>query len=213
LAEVGWCAGIGAAAVAIAVMLGQIGCGANGAGSGPAAEVAGGGESGSSGTPAMAGEPSLAATGAREAAETARQRGALAFDEDTDKALAAYREAAALDPTDAWTWISIARLEARRGKLAAAEEAAVRARSAAETAGSERESMAATFELGDIRMALGDLAGASAAYEAAKLGAERRAGADPENAKWQRDLSVSLNKIGDVLVAQGDLAAALAIYG
>ena len=51
----------------------------------------------------------------REAATAARQLGALLYGRDTAGALAAYRQAADLDPTDSWTWIFIARLETASG--------------------------------------------------------------------------------------------------
>jgi len=148
----------------------------------------------------------------REAAEAARHLGALAYLHDTGKALAAYRRAAELDPTDAWTWIFIARLEARAGRLAAAERAATQARAAAQNAGSERDAMAALHELGDIRVAQGNLTEAKLAYLSAKDVAAKLVAVDPGNAGWQRDLSVSWEKLCDVRVAQGDLAGAAQAY-
>ena len=148
----------------------------------------------------------------REAAEAARHLGTLAFLDDTEGALAAYRQAVALDPDDVWTWIFIGRLEARLGRLEAAEAAFTEARRRADAAGAERDVMAADNELGDVAMASGALPAAGDRYRSALGIAEKLASADPGNAEWQRDLTVSYIKIGDVLVAQGDGAAALASY-
>jgi tetratricopeptide (TPR) repeat protein len=152
------------------------------------------------------------ATANREAAEAARHLGALAYLHDTDKALAAYRRAAELEPADAWTWIFISRLEAQAGRLAKAEEAARRAGEAALAAGSERDAAVADHELGDVRVAQGDLTGAKRAFQAYHDAAAKLAASDPGNAGWQRDLSVSWDRLGDVRQAQGDLAGALAAY-
>ncbi|MEQ6342081.1 MAG: DUF4062 domain-containing protein [Gammaproteobacteria bacterium] len=68
------------------------------------------------------------------------------------------------------------------------------------------------FYVGDLHVALGDLAAARRSYDIAQSVAEQRVASDADNDEAQRDLSVSHNRIGDVLVAQGDLAAALAAY-
>ena len=60
--------------------------------------------------------------------------------------------------------------------------------------------------------ALGDLAGARAAYETKRAIIGRLAAADPGNRGWQYDLGTSHARIGFVLEAQGDFAAALAEY-
>jgi len=53
----------------------------------------------------------------KEAAETARHRGALAFLHDTHKALAAYRRATELDPENAKVWNGLGHLLVRTGAL------------------------------------------------------------------------------------------------
>ena len=80
------------------------------------------------------------------------------------------------------------------------------------SAESERNRGVALENVGNVRLAQGDLAGALAAYEARFAIAERLARQDPANAGWQRDLTVSHSKIGGVRQAQGDLAGALAAY-
>src|SRR5947209_7704902 len=75
-----------------------------------------------------------------------------------------------------------------------------------------KKDLATLTELGDVRVARGDLAGALRAYEDARRIAEELAGLDPDNAERQRDLSVSWSKLADVRAAQGDLAGALEAY-
>jgi tetratricopeptide (TPR) repeat protein len=61
------------------------------------------------------------------------------------------------------------------------------------------------IDLGDMSIAIGQLAQARTAFGRAFAIPERFVQADASNAGWQRDLSVSYNRIGDVLVAQGNL--------
>jgi tetratricopeptide (TPR) repeat protein len=65
------------------------------------------------------------------------------------------------------------------------------------------------IDLGDMSIAIGQLAQARTAFGRAFAIAERFVQADPGNAGWQRDLSVSYNRTGDVLVDQGNLPEAL----
>jgi tetratricopeptide (TPR) repeat protein len=148
----------------------------------------------------------------REAAEAARHLGAIAYVNDTAKALQAYQTATELDPDDSWSWVYLGRLYQQAGDLAAAEQAFDEARAVAERAGDERDVMVADNSLGDVRVATGDLPGALAAYEAALATAQVLTAQDPGNTGWQRDLSVSHNKIGDVQRAQGNLGQALESY-
>ena len=67
-------------------------------------------------------------------------------------------------------------------------------------------------QLGDVARTAGDLAAATAAYQAALDIRTRLAAADPANTEWQRDLSISHNRLGDVARTAGDLAAATAAY-
>jgi tetratricopeptide (TPR) repeat protein len=128
----------------------------------------------------VAQQQTAAAGSAREAAaQTWRELGALAYTRSTEAALAAYRQAAALAPGDAWTWIEISRLERQAGHLERAEEAARRAREAAAAAGGERGEAVAEHELGVIHMARGDLAAAEAAFMAYQRTSEKLAGSDP----------------------------------
>jgi tetratricopeptide (TPR) repeat protein len=70
----------------------------------------------------------------QEAAEAARHLGALAYADDTQKAIEAYSTATRLDPDDPWSWIFLGRLHQRAGNLVAAERAFEQARDAADRA-------------------------------------------------------------------------------
>lgn len=139
-----------------------------------------------------------------EAAEAYRHQGALAQSRSVAAAILAYGRAAELDPDDCWTWIFLARLQAQAGNLTAAGHAAVKARSAASE---ERDLAAASCELGDVRVAQGDLAGALQAYTESQQIFERLAAADPGNAAWQRDLIVSHAKLAQLFTGMNGHAA------
>ncbi|MFL5331968.1 MAG: hypothetical protein ACJ8H8_02045, partial [Geminicoccaceae bacterium] len=149
---------------------------------------------------------------ASTAAQDARRLGVVLTLRDSARALAAFEQAAVLDPTDCWTWIEISRLAGQIGKLDESADAAERAIAAAGRADDDRANGAALAELGDMPRAQGDLPGALAAYTAAKDIRDKLAAADPGNAEWQRDLSISWNNLGNVRKAQGDLPGALAAY-
>ena len=141
----------------------------------------------------------------REAADAARYLGALAYLDDTKKAIDAYETATRLDPDDTWSWIFLGLLHQRAGSLAQAEHAFDQAREAANRSGHGRDQSVAQAYLGDIRLAQGNLSEALAAYEVALSVHQRLADRDPDDTERQRDLSVSQIKIGDVRVAQEDL--------
>ncbi|MBV8870841.1 MAG: tetratricopeptide repeat protein, partial [Acetobacteraceae bacterium] len=121
-------------------------------------------------------------------------------------------QATDLDPDNCWAWIELGDLWFLLGSLSEAEQAFREALKAAIRSGNERDLSASHSQIGDVRVAQGDLAAALGSYQAAHDIFDRLARADPGNAGWQRDLSVSRSKIGDVRVAQGDLAAALGSY-
>ena len=152
------------------------------------------------------------ARASEEAAEAARHLGAIAYVNDTAKAIEAYRTATELDPDHSRSWIFLGHLYLLGGTLTAAEKAFNQARAVAEQTGDERDVMVADGSLGTVRVARGDFVGALAAYEAALIATQALAETDPNNAEWQRDLSVSHEAIGDVLVAKGDHAGALQAY-
>ena len=75
----------------------------------------------------------------QEAAEAARHLGALAYLDDTRKAIEAYATATRLDPDHTWSWISLGLLHQRAGSLSQAEQALEQAQRAAERSSHERD--------------------------------------------------------------------------
>ncbi len=65
------------------------------------------------------------------------------------------------------------------------------------------------LQIGDMRVQLGELGVAMAAYESARDLAERLVAAEPDNTQWQFIASVSNIRFGNVLRAQGNLDGAL----
>ncbi|NQW09613.1 MAG: tetratricopeptide repeat protein, partial [Alphaproteobacteria bacterium] len=126
-----------------------------------------------------------------KAARTAREKAALAATRSVESAIEWYEKAAAFDPSHCWSWIELARLYTAKGDLGQALQAAETAR---DTATDDRERSVAYNEIGDVRVAQGELATALDSFRASLAIAERLAAADPGNAGWQRDLSVSHNK-------------------
>ena len=93
----------------------------------------------------------------QHAAELARSLGVLAYLDNTDRALRAYVMATGLDPDHVLSWIHLARLHRRVGRLGAAEQAVEKARDAAKRTGDQRELSVACTALGDIRKAQNNL--------------------------------------------------------
>ncbi|MEM7212891.1 MAG: hypothetical protein AAF479_13535 [Pseudomonadota bacterium] len=108
---------------------------------------------------------------------------------NTQSVIARYVEITALDPSSHWDWVELGRLQFRGGDL---EKALAAARSAAETASTERDRSVAFNELGNVQVAQGNLRGALASYTGSLEIAERLAEDDPGNAGWQRDFWVSM---------------------
>src|SRR5262249_43671237 len=76
-----------------------------------------------------------------------------------------------------------------------------------------QESLSVAFdEVGDVRVAQGNLTEALKSYSDSLAIRERLAKADPNNAGSQRDLAVSDSNVGGVLRAQGNLTEALKSY-
>ncbi|MGK2898844.1 MAG: tetratricopeptide repeat protein [Burkholderiaceae bacterium] len=168
--------------------------------------------------PSVMGEAERAAN--RQAAELAREQGALAFGRDAQAALAAYQRAAAHDPDDTWTQFLIGDLYVALGDLTAARahydaghsSALHRLENDPDDADAERDLAVSHDRIGNALVAQGDGPGALTAYRTSLAIAARLAAYDSDHTQPQRDLSVSHNKIGDVLVAQGDGTAALTAY-
>ncbi len=100
----------------------------------------------------------------KEAAAAARHIGALAFLHDTDKALAAYREAVALDPDDPIGWTQLGHLLDRTGDLDGAAEAYNRVLSLGNRSADQSLIATATGNLGILYDIRGDLDRAEEMY-------------------------------------------------
>jgi hypothetical protein len=72
----------------------------------------------------------------------------------------------------------------------------------------QRNLAVSLWKIGDVKLWMGDGAGALAAYEES-LAIRRDLAKDKSNARAQRDLSISLEKIGDIKLRAGDAAGAL----
>jgi hypothetical protein len=107
--------------------------------------------------------------------------------------------------------VEAATLARERGVLAMASDVAAAYSAFQSATQNDPADLWGWFLLGDMAIALGDLAAAEAAFSSGQRLATERAGADARSDAL-RDLSVSHNKIGDVRVAQGDLPAALAAF-
>ncbi len=100
----------------------------------------------------------------KEAAAAARHIGALAYLHDTDKALAAYREAVALDPDDPDGWNMLGHLLDRTGDLDGATEAYNRVLSLGNRTADRSLIAIATGNLGNIYKTRGELDRAEEMY-------------------------------------------------
>jgi tetratricopeptide (TPR) repeat protein len=100
----------------------------------------------------------------KEAAAAARHIGALAYLHDTDKALAAYREAVALDPDDPDGWNRLGSLLRRTGDLDGATEAYNRVLSLGNRTTDQGLIAVATGNLGNIYLTRGELDRAEEMY-------------------------------------------------
>ncbi len=101
----------------------------------------------------------------KEAAAATRHIGALAFLHDTDKALAAYREAVDLDPDNAVGWNQLGHLLRRTGDLDDAEQAYRRVLALGNTVDDQELVAVATGNLGNLYSTRGDLDEAEEMYE------------------------------------------------
>ncbi len=149
----------------------------------------------------------------KDAAAASKRLGALAFLYDTAKALAAYAEAAQLDPED---WEALWRLGylqlKRAGDLAGAKRSFERLIALHPTVDDPYYIHWSHLLLGDVEAALGNRSPALDQYERGQALVQDLIARDPDNPTWQRDLSVSYNNIGDIRAARGDRDGALKAY-
>ena len=127
----------------------------------------------------------------------------------TTEVLAAWSEAAEIDPSDFWQWIEITRLHQEAGDLTAA---ASKAQSAINSARTDRDRSSSLEELGNVAVRQGRLDDARRAYEEFRDVARQLLTANPSSAEAKRDVSVSLEKVGNVAMSQGRLDEARWAY-
>jgi tetratricopeptide (TPR) repeat protein len=136
----------------------------------------------------------------RQAAKAAKHLGALAFFRDTQKALAAYRYAVALDPADANVWSQLGQLLYRIGQLDEAVEAFNQIQALGTNNGNQELLATAYNNLGILYGARGDLAQAKAMFhQALELG---------EALGHKEGMATVYNNLGIVYRIQGDLKQA-----
>ena len=149
---------------------------------------------------------------AAEKRKAAAQSAVLARGTDILKAVAYYRRATSLDPSDPETWDAYARAALDAGRTAEAKTAFEQAALKAQDSNNPFSRYWATLGLGDVAAAQGNLPSARRLYETAAAIAEPIAKADPGNAGWQRDLAISHGRVATVLVRQGERARALGVF-
>ena len=139
-----------------------------------------------------------------DAAAAARHVGALAFWHGTDKALAAYREAVALDPDDPDGWNQLGHLFRRTGDLDGATEAYNRVLSLGIAVEDQQLIAVATGNFGNIHLTRGDLDRAGEMY---------RRSLDLNEAFGHKEgMAVAAGNLGIFYNTQGDLDRAEEMY-
>jgi tetratricopeptide (TPR) repeat protein len=140
----------------------------------------------------------------QEAAAAYRHIGALAFLDDTQKALAAYRSATDLDPANVQGWNQLGHLFFRVGKLDEAEAAYHKVKDFGEAKHDQALIGVASGNLGLIYRIRGDLEQAEAMY--------RKALSINEALGSKEGMAYAYNNLGNVYRTRGDLEQAEAMY-
>ncbi len=139
-----------------------------------------------------------------EAAEAARHLGALAFYDNTQEALDAYRKAVVLDPSNASGWNELGHLLIRVGQLKEAEAMYKKALDLNEALGN-KQGMANNYDnLGVVYRNRGDLVQAEATYKKA-LELDEALG-------YKEGMAAAYGNLGLVYEDRGDLVQAEATY-
>jgi tetratricopeptide (TPR) repeat protein len=147
---------------------------------------------------------------------TARDRGKLS----TADVIKRYTELTRLDPDAFWDHIELSRLLQSAGKLPRAKVIATVAEKLAlrrvaecgEDHAAQRDLTVSLANVGGIKAAQGDAAGALNAYQRMLQITEALSAADLSSAEAKRDVSISLDNVGRIKAAQGDAAGALDAY-
>ena len=136
----------------------------------------------------------------------------LAMTYQWDDAILAWRDAAMLDPDDAWAWYYIGDTHKNRADLGEALKFYRRGEEIAEKTGNSRDLPGGYDRIGDVLIAKGNIEGALVVFNGSLAIRQRLSESDKTNAEWQRDLSVGHVKIGEVLIAKGDVEGALVAF-
>ncbi len=140
----------------------------------------------------------------KEAAAAARHIGALAYLHDTDKALAASREAVALDPDDPDGWNLLGHLLGRTGDLDGATEAYTRVLSLGNQSADRNLIAIATGNLGNLYRARGELDRAEEMY--------RKSLEIDEALGREEGIAAATGNLGVLYAIRGDLDRAEEMY-
>jgi len=141
----------------------------------------------------------------KEAAAAARHIGALAFLHDTEKALAAYREAVDLDPDDPDGWKFLGNLLNRTGDIDGAIKACNHVLALGNRVDAQAVIADATSNLGILYSTLGDLDRAEAMYE--------KSLALNEELGRKEGMAKQYGNLGNLYKTRGDLDRAEEMYG
>ncbi|WP_155123033.1 MULTISPECIES: hypothetical protein [Burkholderia cepacia complex] len=152
-----------------------------------------------------------------QAAELARQQGALAFFSDTEGALGAYQRAAEYVPDDPETLIFIGDLQDTLGQTRQALATFDQARAVLERklalspdSAALQRALAVTHDRMGVEIRKqGDLGGALTHFRQALALFEKLVQRDPGNKDWQRDLAIAHDSIGVALELEGNVADSL----
>lgn len=141
----------------------------------------------------------------QDAAEAARHLGALAFDDNTTEALAAYRKAVELDPNNAEGWNSLGLLLVRGEQWNDAATAFQKVKAIAESRGDQKWQATGYSNLGRLAQRHGDLAAAEGMYKKALV--------LYETLGKKEGLVIAYLDLGRLAQSRGDVARAHAMMG
>jgi tetratricopeptide (TPR) repeat protein len=141
---------------------------------------------------------------ARDEADLYRQKGAIAFLQDTGKAISAYTRATELDPDNPEGWNELGALKLRVGELSAAAESMERVLALGNRASDQTVIAAATGNLGVIYRRRGDLDRAEAMH--------RQSLAINEQLGRKTGMASQYGNLGLVFHIRGDLDQAEAMH-
>lgn len=133
----------------------------------------------------------------KTSAEYWRHIGALAFLHSTQKALAAYEKAVALDPLDPEGWRYLGELQYRLGDLASAEQSFARLLELGESANNPQAQSIGCMRLGWIALQSGDLTKAEGLIADAVRFAE--------SAGWKEGMARAYGNLGNIQRIRGNL--------